>query len=237
MINISLKFKGTVVSETPLTSGVITVGRDSGNDIQIDNPAISGIHARISMKGGKVYIEDSISTNGTFLNGKKIDQAVITYSDEIMIGKHTISIEKIEGEGAVSENKPTSPVIPSLDQTMVIDSRKQEKPINKTVEPEGSLSLISGPGEKESYDLTDRVTTIGKSIDAQIKIKGFFAPKVAALINKTDKGYTLTPTSKWFPPKVNGSTLSQPHLMQDNDRLEIKGITMQFQLKDNCQHE
>ncbi|MDH3975483.1 MAG: FHA domain-containing protein [Deltaproteobacteria bacterium] len=227
MIKVLLKFKGNIVSETLIKSAIITVGRESGNDIEIDNPAVSGIHARIGMEGENVYIEDANSTNGTFLNGKKIEKEIIKTDDEVIIGKHSLSIIELDGESVKSGDEPLTPVIPSLDKTMVLDSKMQEK----LMEPKGIFTLLDGPGNQKSYNLTDRVTTIGKSSDAQIRIKGFFAPKVAALINKTDKGYTLTPADKKNLPKINGSVSNEPHMLKDKDILEIGGLTLQFIVK------
>lgn len=227
MIKVLLKFKGNIVSETPITSTIITIGRELGNDIKIDNPAVSGIHARIGIEGNDVYIEDAQSTNGTYLNGKKIEKQIIKAGDEAIIGKHSISIVEVEGETAGAEDEFITPVIPSLDKTMVLDSKVQEK----LVGPKGLFTLLDGPGDRETYNLTDRVTSIGKSSDAQIKIKGFFAPKVAALINKTDKGFTLTPADKKHLPKINGSTVNDPQVLKDKDVLEIGGLTLQFLVK------
>ena len=231
MITVLLKFKGNIVSETPLSSGVITIGRESGNDIEIDNPAVSGIHARVGMEGDNIYIEDANSTNGTFLKGKKIEKEIINTGDEVIVGKHSISFVEVEGESLEEGDEPLTPVIPSLDKTMVMDRKMQEKLIGSTGGPKGSFTLLDGPGEHDSYNLTDRVTTIGKSSDAQIKIKGFFAPKVAALINKTDKGYTLTPADRKHLPKINGSVVNEPYMLKDKDVVEISGLTLQFLIK------
>lgn len=227
MIKVLLKFKGNVVSETPLRSAVITIGRESGNDIEIDNPAVSGIHARIGFEEKNVYIEDAHSTNGTYLNGKKIEKEIIKTGDEIIIGKHTLSIVEVEGESAEAGDEPLTPVIPSLDKTMVLDRSMKAK----LVGPRGIFNLLDGPGDQPSYRLDDRITTIGKSSDAQIKIKGFFAPRVAALVNKTDKGYTLTPADKKHLPRLNGSSVSEPQVLKDKDVLEIGGLTLQFLVK------
>ena len=58
----------------PLTKR-LTIGRDSGNDIQLSGPAISGVHAEIVMSGDRVEVIDHGSRSGTRVNGTVIDRA------------------------------------------------------------------------------------------------------------------------------------------------------------------
>ena len=50
----------------------MTLGRRPYNDIMVDNLAVSGEHAAIQAIGTEFYVEDLNSTNGTYINGKKI---------------------------------------------------------------------------------------------------------------------------------------------------------------------
>lgn len=92
MLRIILKFNSTVIKELKIDQDEIIIGRDSGNDIQIDNVAVSREHAKI-IRGPNYYlIEDLNSTNGTFVNGKKINKKYLKEDDEISIGKHSLQI-------------------------------------------------------------------------------------------------------------------------------------------------
>ena len=92
MLRIILKFNSTVLKELKIDQDEIIIGRDSGNDIQIDNVAVSREHAKI-IRGPNYYlIEDLNSTNGTFVNGKKINKKFLKEDDEISIGKHSLQI-------------------------------------------------------------------------------------------------------------------------------------------------
>lgn len=63
---------------------VIKIGRDKSNDIQINEPRISRNHAIITHLGdGKFDIRDLGSTNGTFVNGERITQRIITSVDKV----------------------------------------------------------------------------------------------------------------------------------------------------------
>jgi len=92
MLRILMKLNSTVIKELSIDQDEIIIGRDSGNDVQIDNIAVSREHAKI-IRGQNCYlIEDLNSTNGTFVNGKKINKKFLKEDDEISIGKHSLQI-------------------------------------------------------------------------------------------------------------------------------------------------
>ncbi|HHW57241.1 MAG TPA: FHA domain-containing protein [Clostridia bacterium] len=66
---------------------VTTIGRSDECDIVIESPYVSAKHAIIRKKGRKFYIQDLNSTNGTFVNGKRIKGiAKIRNNDIITLG-------------------------------------------------------------------------------------------------------------------------------------------------------
>ena len=92
MIRIGLKFKNNVLKEFESDQDQITIGRNADNDIRIDSMAVSGYHANLVNDEGHYYIEDLLSTNGTFVNEKRINKQVLKENDEISIGKHILII-------------------------------------------------------------------------------------------------------------------------------------------------
>jgi hypothetical protein len=67
--------------------GSLTIGRSPQMDIQIDDPFASGRHARIYERDGVFYVEDAGSTNGTYLNGRRLEaQQPLGPDDSIRIG-------------------------------------------------------------------------------------------------------------------------------------------------------
>ena len=70
-IGISLNYNNTVLKEIETGEYEISIGRNPDNDIQVDNLAVSGEHAKIIRGMTDYYIEDLSSTNGTFVNGEE----------------------------------------------------------------------------------------------------------------------------------------------------------------------
>ena len=71
--------------------GPVVIGRSATADVVLDEDGISRKHARFSPQpDGKVVLEDLGSTNGTFVNGVRIERHVLTDGDKIQIGPVSI---------------------------------------------------------------------------------------------------------------------------------------------------
>ncbi len=95
MAKLLLKYEGVTLSSYKLEGERVSIGRLAGNDIQLDDPAISGQHACIIMEPSAylesirdIYIEDLGSTNGTRVNEEKIERVRLKHGDIVQIGKH-----------------------------------------------------------------------------------------------------------------------------------------------------
>lgn len=77
-----------------------TVGRVEDNAFQIAEPSVSSHHAEIILKGSDVLIKDLNSTNGTFINGEKITEAVLKPGQTLKFGQVELRLEGKDGAGA-----------------------------------------------------------------------------------------------------------------------------------------
>jgi len=91
MLKLELKFKDSVLKTIVFDKEVISIGRHSDNDIHIDSLSVSSQHARIVKYHKKYIIEDLDSTNGTFLNKKRISKEKLSDNDVLTIGKHSLT--------------------------------------------------------------------------------------------------------------------------------------------------
>jgi hypothetical protein len=66
--------------------GVVTIGRSPDNDVVLNDPQVSRLHARIILDEGAVAIEDAGSLNGTYVNGERTGRARLVPSDAVTIG-------------------------------------------------------------------------------------------------------------------------------------------------------
>jgi pSer/pThr/pTyr-binding forkhead associated (FHA) protein len=81
-----------------LSNGVTTVGRHPESDIFLDDVTVSRHHCRLSAVGDELTIEDSGSTNGTYVNDDRIDSAKLEPGDEVLIGRFHLIVARGEAE-------------------------------------------------------------------------------------------------------------------------------------------
>jgi len=126
MAKLYLKFDAKLVKEFSLSHGVITIGRLPDNLVQIDNPAVSGHHARIFWDTDHYVVEDNESTNGTYVNNHRMARAELKDGDSILVGKHTIEFKDTWHEDVPTEKTPAVAAAPMqrLDGTMMLDTKK-----------------------------------------------------------------------------------------------------------------
>ncbi len=249
MAKLYLKFDQSVLKEVPLTQAPTTIGRLPDNTLQIDNLAVSGHHARVYWNEGHYVIEDLGSLNGTYVNNKRVAQATLIHGDQVLIGKHVVEF-KNEGAMApgVSVPKP-GPAAPQLDQTVVLDTRQAQGMIAEKgapipsarsvtgapVPPKeriGLLQVLEGRTDQTKYVLTGKMTMIGKSEMATIKLKGLFAPTTAALISKREGKYFITPSKKKIRLKVNGEDSPNERELVPGDVIEVGKFKAAFSFQD-----
>lgn len=88
---------GPRVGERLPLRAVSSVGRDSGNDVVLNDEAASAKHAIVSFAEGEWWLEDAGSTNGTLLNGSRVrDRERLHYGDELAVGRIALRLERAQ---------------------------------------------------------------------------------------------------------------------------------------------
>ncbi|HZN94557.1 MAG TPA: FHA domain-containing protein [Myxococcales bacterium] len=132
---ISGKYQG---GEFPLKmEKQIVIGRSSELDMVLVEDMVSRKHAKITVAGGKITIEDLGSTNGTFVNGEKIKQARLKEGDRILIGT---SILKLIHQGEDAEDLDDASVKQKLEEAAA-----QAAKVTKTSSMTGKIEEIPLP--------------------------------------------------------------------------------------------
>ena len=241
MARLVLKYEAAVLKEVPLGGRPVSIGRAPDNDIPIDNLAVSNYHARVYTEAGQLVVEDLNSLNGTFVNEQRIERATVRDGDTILIGKHHIFVD-----GTRDTALPLDPgrkiVAPKVDETLVLDTRERREMLRQAVAigersqlaPERArvptLVVVSGRTDQKDYRLSSKLTVIGKSDMATVRLRGWFAPRVAAQISKREDGYYLGRGDR--VPKINGEPITGPTRLSDGDLIEVGGVRLNFLYRD-----
>ena len=230
MARVILVFNKQVVKDYPFTKENMTIGRADENDIVIDNLAVSGYHARIDKAGDTYILTDLQSTNGTFVNDKKIVSYRLRHKDKVSIGKHLLFF-------ALSKSEQAKASEGELDETMVLDTARQKELLAKQAEKKridvtaakqklGVVSFIDGSDQDEIH-LTKKLTKIGKAETAEIRLGGLFMATTAATISRRPNGYAITATGG-TKVKVNNQVIQESQILNDFDTIEIGSYKFQF---------
>jgi pSer/pThr/pTyr-binding forkhead associated (FHA) protein len=266
MAELFLKFEDRVLQEILLSGGTVTIGRQPDNVFRIDNPAVSGHHAKVYAEGDHYVIEDSESFNGTYVNGQRISKAVLKDGDNATIGKHTIEfrdeVRQVAGPYGLLDSAVDGQqhIAPQLDPTMVLDTAKAKEMLTKAVaaaassagsvvvrrigsvqsqppvkttpvvhQTIGTLTIVKGRTDQQRYVLTGKLTLIGRSKMAGIRLKRWFAPRVAALIYRAEDGYFIAASENAVRIKVNDIVVEGGQKqLEAGDVIEVADIKAVF---------
>ncbi len=95
-----LSLKGEVIAESLLVPGRFVIGRTSDNDLQIDSKFISRHHAQLVTTEEGTVLEDLNSTNGVYLNMKRVRRHRLSSGDVVRFGMHELAYARIEADDA-----------------------------------------------------------------------------------------------------------------------------------------
>jgi hypothetical protein len=247
MAKLYLKFDQAIIKEQELKDGTsITVGRLPDNNLQIDHLAVSGHHARIIWEGDHFALEDNNSLNGTFVNNRRISRCALRNGDIIQIGKHTVSYIDEGRSGETVRAEVIAPPAATPEATVILDSRKaKDMMAPQAVAPNvgglatatakdrtGQLNVLDGKTDHPHYTLSGKLTVIGKSDMASIRLKGWFAPKVAAVISKRDGKYLIAAQEPKIRVKVNDTEIAGHKELNEGDMIEVAKVKLSFTYTD-----
>lgn len=93
----------------------LNIGRDSTNDVAINDAEISRRHARLTLQGGKYVLEDLGSTNGTFVNGQRLaGPRVLKAGEVVSFGEQIVLVfEVTTNDPGATMVSPRAAVVPS----------------------------------------------------------------------------------------------------------------------------
>ena len=237
MSRLLLKFEGAVLKEVPLGTRPVTIGRAPDNDIPIDNLAVSNYHARVYVEAGSLVVEDLNSLNGSFLNDIRVERAMLKDGDAILIGKHHILVDQAHDAALPVDGWRKAPA-PRVNETMVLDTRQRREMFEQAVaagersqlSPERllvpTLIVLRGRTDEKEYRLSGKLTVIGRSDMATVRLRGWFTPSLAAQINKHDDGYYLGRGD--LVPKVIGVEIGALTKLNDGDVIEVGRVRLNF---------
>ncbi|MFO8057674.1 MAG: FHA domain-containing protein [bacterium] len=143
-----------------------TLGRKDA-DVKLSDPTVSGKHAVLEYVGGKLFVTDNNSTNGTAVNGEPVESSRVYNLDEIQVGDTVFMLSMVEDRYADFYNEQlqeSEEPVPEEDEPTVV-----EKPLLNPELPDNlavALEVIEGPDKGKKLKLARRSTIIGRGKQA-----------------------------------------------------------------------
>ncbi len=262
MPTLTLSLKNKFVKAYKLKKGVaLTIGRRQDNYIVIDDPAVSGHHAKIDDLGERLVLTDLQSKNGSFVNEQLVHSQWLKDEDVITIGEHSLLLnydlkEQAPADG-VDDFDETQAMNTTQHRKMMIKSnptksinvvrfwdQNQNRGKVRNVEPSASETPTDDQAREPvgtldyldggvgQVKLTRKITTIGTDPTSDIVIKGLLMDPTAATINKTPEGFCFNYIGGRPRPKINDEPVKGSTFLAVSDIIQIGSSRLQFSIED-----
>lgn len=196
----------------------LTIGRAASNDIRLDDPSVSKMHAQVEVVGNDHILLDLGSANGTYVNGERVSRHLLRHGDVVEVSEFQIryvdhrSVVSSEGDRTMvvaRTSVPESP--PGLTTSAPVPAARS----NTANFAQGMLRVIQGGVIGSELTLNRPLHALGEG------------PQRAAILRRVEGFYVAR--VEGAPPKVNGKQIAdgwQP--LANRDFIEAGGEAVQI---------
>lgn len=139
MAKLNFMDRENLLREYEMKEEVTTIGREATNVIVIADPSVSRLHATVEKKEDGYYLVDKNSSNGTFINGKKVSRQKLSHQDKVNLGNASMVFEDEEQVAATF-------ILPRSEMPPIPDgATRAESPRSREEEPTNSIELPPMP--------------------------------------------------------------------------------------------
>lgn len=226
MTEIIVRYEDKVIERIITEKKRISIGRNSDNDIVLDNRGVSRKHAMIEINPANSVIIDNESLNGTFVNNRRVEEEILHEGDTITIGKYSMVFRP----NAAAEVK-----LSDLDGTMTLNTRKHREQVEtdrrdrEIVARSGGVAVLLGEkhAPAEEIRLQGATLTFGTADFVNVKVSGWFVPDIQAKIGLENGQYIITNVGSRSRTRVNGEPVEKMTL-KNADIVQIGRSVFRF---------
>jgi hypothetical protein len=234
------------------------IGRGGRSDIRIKHPGISTEHVLIQTRDNIATLEDLRSTNGTRVNGKRVDRFTLRHGDQIEIGRERLMYfaeldnasrfaqpepdEPFSAPGASGEVVSTLKAVPSMPTPSVAATPASNlqapaliRTFNAPVTQQKLVAASSAAATEPKF--TASVVMLSGALSG----KRFELEKPVMTLGKEGKQVIeiqRIEAGKWqvvlrdgvTPPYVNGDAAHEPLMLKSGDLIELIGVRLRFEM-------
>jgi hypothetical protein len=208
----------------------LKVGRSEDCEVRIDNLGISRHHCEIVTKEGFFLVRDLGSNNGTYVNGNKVEVHSLNNGDVITMGKYSLEYQgpALAPQSGLQVSEAGSEPMGAM--TVQVDPAALARMAGAKASKVRGYFVLQGKGggTPRTIVLEKPTFVVGKDVDADLRLEGWFAPRVAAVVVRDETGYRILDVSeKGDVIRVNGVKRRETRLT-DQDEVLIRDKSMKF---------
>ncbi len=218
MAKLVLSSEGAIVMQRFLDEEPLTIGRATGNDVVVDDPAVADVHASISVVGNDYILEGTAAA--VAVNGRPQARRILQHGDVIELGAY--SLKYIDSRAAAEIDLERTMLMPGLGPLLGTEDASTDLPVpsshrSKTRFPEARVEWTGGP-HRGSVRVLDRV------------IATFGTPGVGVIVvTRRPHGFFVTHVEGAGYPRVNGDSIGkEPRALVTGDVIEVAGEKLRF---------
>jgi pSer/pThr/pTyr-binding forkhead associated (FHA) protein len=217
---------GTMAGNNFPIGKAMIVGREAC-DIIIDDAMISSRHAKLELDDQILSVKDLGSTNGTFVNGKQIKEAMLKAGDEIRFDKMAFTVK---GPGRSSAKTAVRSAL-NLAKTQVRNAtiaKTQVKPAPDHCAPsQALLEVVKGHSGQQIFELKGSSLTIGRMAENDIVLADEMVSGCHAQLTCADGVWTIEDKGSANGTLINDTKVTQK-VIKPGDRLSIGQVELCF---------
>jgi pSer/pThr/pTyr-binding forkhead associated (FHA) protein len=199
------------------TDKVVRIGRSIKSDLVVDDLKVSRNHALIEWDGASFTLRDLGSSNGSYINGKRLSDLPqkLQDGDQIVIYKKVFTFEQIQVEGS---DVPAA----QLDASSTLDC----------IYLGPRLLVLAGPDASQEFVLWGDRVTIGRSsrnATWEIRLADRAVSRPHCCLQREDETYTLIDLRSANGTLLNGLMISAPVVLKSGDEITLGDTRLVFQ--------
>jgi predicted component of type VI protein secretion system len=203
----------------------ILIGRNEDCDVQVESSMASRHHCEILIDDGFYRLVDMGSSHGTFVNGRRVTEHGLNPGDDVTVGEFSLAYS-VEFPDRELPGKPVARK--GVGATIEIDGDKLEGHGGPAVaKVRGYLTLVDEQRSRNPI-LKTATTVVGRVENADVRIDGWWSPRIAALILRERFTFRILDTSRRGRCLcINGKPTREAEL-KSGDEIRIRNMVMRF---------
>lgn len=225
--NIEIKLVGIsdiVKGKEYVIKGTLRVGRSLNNDIVINDPNISRNHAELEVVKDGILVRDLDSTNGTFINNRKIKEGVARVGDEIAFDKAVFKVERKFEEAPTLVGEKLS-----IEKTQINSTVSDKTQVTTATLHQFLLLGVSSEVSGKTFSLDKSEVIIGRSPECDIVIQDNTVSARHARLIQRNNSWNIEDLDSTNGTFVNNKRVTKAYPLVGGEIIRLGKVELKFQ--------